>query len=49
LEVKLTREVVRWVIVNNDLLVFNPEEQLSILRLLQVVEEPLIVLGLPHL
>jgi hypothetical protein len=29
---------VRGIVVNNDLLVDNPEEQLSVLRLLKIIE-----------
>jgi hypothetical protein len=31
-------KVVRGIVVNNDLLVDNPEEQLSVLRLLKIIE-----------
>jgi len=40
---------VRWVVADDNLFVVNPEEQLSVLWLLEVVQEPLIVLSLPHL
>jgi hypothetical protein len=38
----------RRIVVDDDLLILNPEEELGVLWLIQKIEKPLIVLRLPH-